>query len=158
MKRFREELLQLHHKVELFELIDANRGYLRKWLVWVDKRQSADDFDAIIPLWLQNFAANDGFDAGIKYNGMLVGMVGLQSIDWKNKSTSIGYFLSEDMQGKGIITHTLSALLDHIFDTMKLNREEIPCVVSNHKSLAIPERLGFSKEGKKRSPMAARPI
>ena len=52
----KQELLQMYHKEELFGLIDANREYLRKWLVWVDKRKSADDFNAIIPQWLKSFA------------------------------------------------------------------------------------------------------
>jgi hypothetical protein len=43
------ELLQQHHKEELYNLIDSNREHLRKWLLWVDKRKSADDFEPIIP-------------------------------------------------------------------------------------------------------------
>ena len=31
------ELLQQHHKEELYDLIDSNREHLRKWLLWVDK-------------------------------------------------------------------------------------------------------------------------
>ena len=94
------ELLQQQHKEELFHLIDKNRVHLRKWLLWVDKRQSSEDFEPIIPKWLINYADNNGFDAGIRYKGKLVGMVALHYIDWKNKATSIGYFLAEEDQGK----------------------------------------------------------
>ncbi|WP_066308957.1 GNAT family N-acetyltransferase [Bacillus sp. FJAT-29814] len=144
------ELFQQHHKEELFELVDTNREYLRKWLLWVDKRKSAEDFEPIIPIWIRNYSDNNGFDAGIRYNGKLVGMIGLHYIDWKNSSTSIGYFLSEDSQGHGIITRSVKALLDYLFGTLKINRVEIQCAGNNHKSLAIPERLGFVKEGIKR--------
>jgi ribosomal-protein-serine acetyltransferase len=144
------ELFQQHHKEELFELVDANRNHLRKWLLWVDKRKSPEDFEPIIPIWIKNYADNNGFDAGIRYNGKLVGMIGLHYIDWKNSATSIGYFLSEDAQGHGIITRAVKALLDYIFGTLEINRVEIQCAVSNHKSIAIPERLGFVKEGIKR--------
>lgn len=144
------EMFQQHHKEELFELIDTNRAHLREWLQWVDKRKSPEDFEPIIPIWIKNYADNNGFDAGIRYNGKLVGMVGLHYIDWKNSSTSIGYFLSEEAQGHGIITRTISALLDYIFGTLKINRVEIQCSVNNPKSIAIPERLGFTKEGIKR--------
>jgi len=144
------ELLQQHHKEELFLLIDANRDYLRKWLLWVDKRKAAEDFEVIIPMWIKNYADNNGFDAGIRYRGKLVGMVGLHYIDWKNSSTSIGYFLAEDAQGLGIITRTVSSLLHYLFDTLKINRVEIQCAVNNQRSRAIAERLGFIKEGVKR--------
>ncbi|NRD76641.1 GNAT family N-acetyltransferase [Bacillus sp. BRMEA1] len=144
------ELLQQHHKEELYELIETNREYLRKWLLWVDKRKSAKDFEPIIPIWLRNFADNNGFDAGIRYNGKLVGMIGLHYIEWKNSSTSIGYFLSEKVQGQGIITRSVSSLLNYLFDTLNINRVEIQCALNNHKSIAIPERLGFFKEGIKR--------
>jgi ribosomal-protein-serine acetyltransferase len=141
------ELLQQHHKEELYNLINTNREHLRKWLLWVDKRKSADDLEPIIPIWIQNYADNNGFDTGIRYNGELVGMIGLHYIDWNNRSTSIGYFLSEGTQGKGIITRCISSLLNYLFETMNLNRVEIQCAVNNHKSIAIPERLGFTKEG-----------
>ena len=144
------ELLQQHHKEELFELIDLNREHLRKWLLWVDKRKSAEDFESIIPIWIRNYADNNGFDAGIRYKGELVGMIGLHYIDWKNSSSSIGYFLSETYQGRGIVTRSVSALINYLFGTLRINRVEIQCAVGNHKSKAIPERLGFVKEGIKR--------
>ncbi|WP_175989186.1 GNAT family N-acetyltransferase [Bacillus sp. Marseille-Q1617] len=141
------ELFQQHHKEELFELIDTNREHLRRWLQWVDKRQSPGDFEPIIPIWIRNYADNNGFDAGIRFEGELVGMIGLHYIDWKAKSTSIGYFLSEHAQGKGIVTTVITALLNYLFTKMKLNRVDIQCAVNNVKSLAIPERLGFIREG-----------
>ncbi|MGF3102786.1 GNAT family N-acetyltransferase [Rossellomorea sp. DUT-2] len=141
------ELFQQHHKEELYELIDSNRNHLRKWLLWVDKRRSPQDLEPIIPIWIRNYADNNGFDAGLRYQGELVGMIGLHYIDWKSKSTSIGYLLSEVAQGKGIITRAVSSLLNYLFIEMDLNRVEIQCAINNKKSLGIPERLGFKKEG-----------
>jgi ribosomal-protein-serine acetyltransferase len=144
------ELLQQQHKEELFDLIDDNREHLRKWLLWVDKRKSVQDFEPIIPIWITNYANNNGFDAGIRYNGTLVGMIGLHFIDWKNKTTSIGYFISEKAQGKGIVTRSVGALVNYLFEEMDLNRIEVEVAVNNRKSIAIPERLGFIREGVKR--------
>ncbi|CAN7409926.1 GNAT family N-acetyltransferase [Rossellomorea sp. LjRoot5] len=141
------ELFQQHHKEELYELIDSNRDHLRKWLLWVDKRRSPEDLEPVIPIWIQNYADNNGFDAGIRYQGRLVGMIGLHFIDWKTRSTSIGYLLSEEAQGKGIITRTVSSLVNYLFNELDLNRVEIQCVVNNEKSIGIPVRLGFAKEG-----------
>lgn len=117
----------------------------------IDKRKSAEDFETIIPIWITNYANNDGFDAGIRYNGELVGMIGLHYIDWKNKATSIGYFLSEDAQGKGIITKSVKALVKYLFEKIGIHRIEIQCAANNQKSISIPLRLGFIQEGIKRS-------
>ncbi|WP_408015211.1 GNAT family N-acetyltransferase [Rossellomorea arthrocnemi] len=141
------ELFQQQHKEELYALIDSNRDHLRQWLLWVDKRRSPEDFEPIIPIWIRNYADNNGFDAGIRYQGQLVGMIGLHFIDWKTRSTSIGYLLSENAQGNGIITRTVTSLLNYLFKEMGLNRVEIQCALNNKKSMGIPERLGFSKEG-----------
>ncbi|KMK75847.1 GNAT family N-acetyltransferase [Alkalihalobacillus pseudalcaliphilus] len=144
------ELIQQHQKEELYQLIDQNREHLRKWLLWVDKRQSAEDMGPIIKLWLYRYAENNGFDAGIRYQGRLVGMIALHEIDWKNRSTSIGYFLSEKEQGKGIITHAVGTLLTYVFGELALNRVEIQTAASNKRSCSIPEKIGFSLEGRKR--------
>lgn len=144
------ELLQQHHRYELYDLIDTNRDHLRKWLQWVDKRQSPEDFEPIIKAWLQNYGENNGFDAGIRYKGQLVGMVALHYIDWTNRTTSIGYFLAESAQGRGIMTKTLHAMLEYIFSVLALHRVEIECDLSNDRSLAVPARLGFVQEGIKR--------
>lgn len=140
------ELLQQQHKEELYKLIDVNRVHLRQWLLWVDKRQSPMDFEPIIPIWITNYANNNGFDAGIRYEGKLVGMIGLHYIDWKNKATSIGYLLGEDAQGKGIITKSIQSLITYLFEELGLQRIEIQCAATNFKSIAIPKKLGFYEE------------
>ncbi|GAA0501503.1 GNAT family protein [Salinibacillus aidingensis] len=143
------ELKLLEHKdsKELFELVHHNRSYLRQWLPWVDKMNSPDDYKPVIDMWLKQFADNDGFQAGILYNKELAGMIGYHGIDWGNKQTSLGYWIAEDYQGKGIITRAAKGLLDYSFKEYKLNRVEIRCGVNNKKSRAIPERLHFTQEG-----------
>jgi ribosomal-protein-serine acetyltransferase len=141
------QLFQLQHTNELFQLVDSNRYHLRRWLPWVDNMLGPEQYHTIIPMWLKQFADNQGFNLGIRYRGQLVGAIGLHQIDWRNRLTSIGYYLGEGFQGKGIITRAVQALLNYIFLDLQLNRVEIRCGVGNHKSRAIPERLGFSKEG-----------
>jgi ribosomal-protein-serine acetyltransferase len=140
-------LIQPKERDELYALIDENRTHLREWLLWVDKRQSPSDLDSIIGIWTQNYEDRNGFDAGIWFNHKLVGMIGLHYIDWKNKATSIGYFLAESEQGKGIITKSIKALLHVLFSELKLNRVIIQCAENNHRSRAIPEKIGFINEG-----------
>lgn len=142
------QLFQPQDSLKLFELVDENREYLREWLPWVESMSASFQFESIIPIWLQQFAENNGFNAGILYRGDLVGSIGITQIDWFNKQTSIGYYLSKKAQGHGIMTRSVQAVINYAFFELGLNRVEIRCGVKNKKSRAIPERLGFIKEGK----------
>ncbi|GGH49424.1 ribosomal-protein-serine acetyltransferase [Paenibacillus silvae] len=144
------KLIKPQDRDELYSLFDLNRVFLREWLLWVDKRQSPDDLDAVIEVWTRNYEENNGFDAGVWFNQELVGMIGLHYIDWRNKATSIGYFLSESSQGRGIVTTAIEKLITYLFNDLKLNRVIIQCAENNIRSRAIPEKLGFVNEGTSR--------
>lgn len=131
----------------MFALVDESRDHLREWLPWVDNMKQEKDYDPVIEMWLKQFASNDGFQAGVLYKGHLAGMAGFHSIDWSNSKTSIGYWLSENYQGYGIMTKAVKALIDYAFTEYHLNRVEIQCGVGNQKSKHIPERLGLKQEG-----------
>ncbi|RYM05561.1 N-acetyltransferase [Sporolactobacillus sp. THM7-7] len=132
----------------LFALVDRNREYLRRFLPWVDEVASADHYYASIAGWIDQLKQGRGFQAGILYRGELSGMIGFHPHDWRNRKTSIGYWLSEDKQGRGIMTRSCRAVIDDAFRTTTLNRIEISAATQNEKSRAIPERLGFTHEGR----------
>lgn len=140
-------LLELYHSQELFELIDQSRNHLKKYLPWVDNTISASDTKAFIENSKKQYAASNGFDAGIWYKGELAGVIGFHSINRSVKEISIGYWLSERFLGKGIITKACRELVGFAFNNYKLNRVEIRCAEDNSRSRAIPERLCFTQEG-----------
>ena len=130
---------------ELHALVEANREYLARWVPWAAAQQLADT-EKFIAETQDQLARNDGFQLCIAPEGPIVGMVGFHSVSWGNRSTSIGYWLSEDHQGRGIMTTAVRALVSHAFDEWNLHRIEIDCAPANHRSRAIPERLGFREE------------
>ena len=95
-------------------------------------------------------AANDGFQAAVLVEDEIVGMVGFHSVNWPHGSTSIGYWLDESHQGRGLMTRAVRTLVDHAFGVWDLHRVEIQAAVDNRRSRAIPERLGFREEGVRR--------
>lgn len=131
----------------LLSLINANRGYLRRWMPWVDNTTDVDHLRTFIRDGLKQHADNAGFQAGIWYGGTLVGLVGMLPIDWPNHRVEIGYWLGEAYQGRGIITKACTALLGIIFTTYKLHRVEIRALAGNTRSRAVAERLGFHLDG-----------
>jgi ribosomal-protein-serine acetyltransferase len=131
---------------ELHALIEANRAELMAWLPWAE-RQEPEATRAFIRMSRKQMADNDGLQAAILDRGRIVGCIGYHRIDWAHRATGIGYWLSTDAQGKGIMTLAVTALLDWAFTTWGLHRVEIRAAVGNRRSRAIPERLGFHEEG-----------
>lgn len=77
-------------------------------------------------------------------------MVGYHGIDWKNRGTSLGYWLGTEFTGKGLMTRSCQTLMTHAFVAYGMNRVTIACATGNERSRAIPERLGFELGGVRR--------
>jgi ribosomal-protein-serine acetyltransferase len=92
-------------------------------------------------------AENNGLQMAIVDAGRIVGVVGFHAIDWRHRSTSLGYWLAQDAQGRGTMTEAVRAMVDHALGAWKLNRVEIRASVENARSRALIERLGFHFEG-----------
>ncbi len=143
-------LLSLDDSDELFALVDSNRDHLRPWMPWVGATAAPGDVRTFIQSTIDQRARNDGYQCAIRQNGAIVGVIGHHRIDWPNKLTSLGYWLSADHQGRGIMTRACHALVDFAFEDLLLNRVEIWAAVENAKSIAVIERLGFLEEGVRR--------
>ena len=63
------------------------------------------------------------------------------------QSCSLGYWIGESFSRKGYMTAGLAALVDFIFDEVRLNRIEAACVPTNLASKALLLRTGFTLEG-----------
>jgi ribosomal-protein-serine acetyltransferase len=132
---------------ELFKLIDANREYLAMWMPFVGQTRGVADSLAFIRAARRQFEENRGIQLAIVENEQIIGISGFHGVDWTRRSTSIGYWLAADRQGQGTMTAAVTAMLDHAFNSWALTRVEIRAGVANHRSRAIPERLGFHEEG-----------
>lgn len=146
-KELELKLLDNCDRDELFALIDSNRPHLKQWLPWVDGTKSSDDLKGFIDSTKQQYVSDNGFQASIWYKGKIAGVIGFHNVNWTHKSTSIGYWLSKEFEGNGIMTRACKVFVDYAFKELNLNRVEIRCAENNHKSRAIPERLGFKNEG-----------
>jgi len=131
---------------QLGRVVAANRAHLAEWLPWAETADE-DTVLGFIRRSRQQIADNDGLQAAIVEGDAIIGVVGFLSVDQNHRSTSIGYWLAKDHQGRAIMTEAVKALTRHAFDVWKLNRVEIRVAVGNRRSAAIPQRLGFVEEG-----------
>lgn len=131
----------------ILAVVERNRQYLRPWLPWVDHTFSEEDVREFLLRVQAQFDANQGPNAGIWVDGVLAGTIGCHPIDWANRNCSLGYWIDASQQRKGLVTQCCATLLDYLFDELLLHRVEIRCGTGNTRSCAIPERLGFTREG-----------
>lgn len=132
---------------ELFRLTNKNREYLQLWLPWVPGVKKVSDSKKFITTSLKEQKKGVGLELGIWYQDKLIGCIGLHGLSKDNRRASIGYWLDFDYQGKGIMIASAKALIDYSFKKLNLNRIGIEIATKNTKSLAIAERLNFTKEG-----------
>jgi ribosomal-protein-serine acetyltransferase len=131
---------------ELYALVDANRAYLSQWMPWAPE-ETLEDALSYIKLLRAQLANNDGLNTLITVDGRIAGSVGMRSIEWRVRSTELGYWLAAEHQGRGIMTAAVGAYLDYAFGVLGLHRVVVHAGTGNSRSRAIPERLGFTYEG-----------
>jgi ribosomal-protein-serine acetyltransferase len=131
----------------LYALTKRNETFFRQWLPWLDSTRTEDDTKKHIERFLKAFEEGTGALFTIYFEGAIVGLISFNSISKTNKNASIGYWLDQASQGKGIVTKACALLIEYGFHEIQLHRIELRCAVHNEKSCAIPKRLGFVHEG-----------
>jgi ribosomal-protein-serine acetyltransferase len=139
-------LVDYSHAESVFAVVEENRHYLSQWLPWVDNTHSALDIADWIRRGLEQMSRNEGWQALLWHQEQVAGAIGFKAVDWANLRVEIGYWLAERFQGKGLMTDAARCATDYAFQVWKLNRVEIHCAVENHRSAAIPRRLGYVEE------------
>ena len=144
------DLFSIPHIQEVFTLVDSSRRYLEQWLPWVKHTKSESD---TMHFFIQSRAKaerGDSCDFVIMYKGQVCGMVSFNSFSSQGTG-EIGYWLGQQYLGMGIMTRAVATLIKWGFETFpELHRVEIRSAAGNTKSVAIPQRLGFARDGELR--------
>ncbi|MFI8688273.1 GNAT family N-acetyltransferase [Rossellomorea sp. NPDC077527] len=83
----------------------------------------------------------------LKNTDEFVGSTGFHNIDWSVPKLEIGYWIDTRMSGYGYMVEAVRELTEFALTELGGKRVEIRCESTNHKSRAIPERLGYKLEG-----------
>lgn len=137
----------------VFALVEKNRTYLQHWLPWVEGTKTIADSKRFLRDATRYNNGGQQFNTIIVYKGEIVGLMGYNAIVKKHGKGEIGYWLSEDRQGLGIVTQACQLLIRYGFKRLKLNKIVIRVATHNTRSSAIPKRLGFTHEGTLRDDM-----
>jgi len=115
-------LLEERHASAAFALMDRDRAHLREWLAFVDRTRTEDDWRKFVRASLEQFAATEGFTAGIWEGEQFLGVIGTKRIDWLNGKVELGYWIGSEYQGRGIMTDACRTVLDYLFGELRLKR------------------------------------
>jgi RimJ/RimL family protein N-acetyltransferase len=84
----------------------------------------------------------------IEFGGEAVGGVGfLIGRDIARTSAEMGYWLSEELWGRGIATRAATAMSEWAFESYGLTRVFAMAFAHNAASIRVLEKAGFAREG-----------
>ena len=143
--------LELTDTPDIFNTIDTQREHLGPWLPFVETTKQLSDTHAFVESVVNSPKDRMEYTFTIRVNGRMAGLIGFKATDRANKKTEIGYWLSRDFLGRGIMSRSVSTLCDFAFRELDMNRIQIKCALANTPSRNIPQRLGFKLEGIERA-------
>ncbi|CAN5472924.1 GNAT family protein [soil metagenome] len=143
--------LSIEMSGEIREFVIHNYNHLAPWFEWLTPDYSELDTIDFISRSLSKDPIISGFNFAIIVDGKYAGTIGNHGIDQMHNSSSLGYYLGKEYEGKGIMLNSVRVVIHYLYDELKIERLEIRCNVDNLRSRALPERLGFKLEGQLRN-------
>lgn len=138
LRSFKEEDLE-----DFYEYAkNPNIGPSAGWKPHADIEESKN----ILNMFLE---ADEVWAVVLKENNKLIGSVGLHKDPLRSAPDvkMLGYVLSEEYWGKGIIVEASVAAINHAFSEMGVNMVSVHHYPFNQKSRRVIEKLGFQYEG-----------
>lgn len=131
---------------DLFEY--ARDSEVIRYVTW-DAHKSMEDSKDFLKMILDKYSEGEPADWGIIYrkNDKLIGTCGFFKISKNHRYGEIGYALSRDYWGRGLMTEAISAVIKFGFEKLKLNRIQARCLVENVASEKVLKKIGMKEEG-----------
>jgi len=100
--------------------------------------------DAVNWIAFTKNARNSGIFFAIEVNNRLAGSIGISfKKDIYRKNSEIGYFLSKNFRGKGIMTNSIKIIVNYIFHNFDVVRIYAEPFANNIASRKVLENSGF---------------
>jgi ribosomal-protein-alanine N-acetyltransferase len=140
---------------DLFEY--ASDPDVARYTTW-PLHSSLDDSKAYLRRVLDLYAAHEVAEWGLEHKagGKFIGTCGY--VDWSpyHARAEVGYAMSRNYWGQGLMTEAVRAVFRFGFQRMMLNRVEARCMIENVASARVMEKCGMRYEGILREHMYAK--
>ena len=144
-------LVLMHKKMskQLFLLINKNIDHLTSWENFFLEVNDLSLFNKYVEHILVDFAYERSLPFVIQYKKEIIGMVGIQNINYVLRKGEMFYWLSKEYCGKGLAKICCEFIISYFFDEFYpfIRKIEILTAERNIKSRGLAERLGFNLEG-----------
>jgi len=137
-------------KEPVFHLVRRNYDHLRTFMEWAKPDYSRSDAEEWVQKAVERQRNGEVLNFCIIRDDRMIGTIGFAEFDHNAKVTEIGYWIDKDEQGKGITGQACKEAVELAFRDLGMNRVQIRCASGNLRSAAIPEKLGFTLEGRQR--------
>lgn len=127
-----------------------NAAWLKPWEATLPAADPAlpATFAAMVRSYRREAAAGRSLALAVDVDGVLMGQVTLGGIAWGSlRSAYIGYWISQEVAGRGIMPQAVALVTDHAFGALGLHRIEINIRPENRASLRVVNKVGFRQEG-----------
>ncbi|HET7449364.1 MAG TPA: GNAT family protein [Gaiellaceae bacterium] len=136
----------------LKECVDSSIDHLLPWMPWARfEPQTLEEKVELLRRFRANFDSDADYPFGVfaRDESRQLGGSGLHQRGGES-SLEIGYFIRADSIGQGLATE-LSAVLTRVgFEICGVDRMDIQIDPENARSIRIPEKLGYTLEGRLR--------
>jgi len=116
--------------------------------------ENIKETEEIIKPWIQDNersnVQNYTFAIQTTRDKKLVGLIAIRQKGIKHKRAEVWFKIHPDYWGKGIASEALESILEYGFNKLKLHRIESGCAVENIGSIKVLEKVGMTREGRKR--------
>ena len=109
---------------------------------------SLDEVMVLINTIDKKLETNEGINWAITLKGSdtLIGFIGHYQIKWQHFRSEIGYMLSPEFKGKGIVTEAIQLIVKYGFNEMNMHSLEAIIDPENIASARVLEKNNFVKE------------
>ena len=132
----------------------AKNPKVSRYTLWESHQTLQDSVNFIQDYVFPLYAEREPEAMGIAFKetpDQLIGSVGCFWGSKKSKNMEMGYALSEEHWGKGIMVEAAKAVMDYCFKEFGLKRIQARCKVENLGSARVMEKLGMKFEGTHKS-------
>lgn len=128
---------------ELYQAIVKNYDHLVRWLPFPKHTHSVDDLKQFIGQKMREWEEGVTFAYVIEADGHEVGVIDVRGLKNNNATAEIGYWISAEVGGKGIMTRATELLSDLTFETFNVPKIMIRAHVDNRGSNRVAEKAGY---------------
>ena len=126
----------------------ASDPEVTRFLTW-PTHSSVDVTKAILSDWIPRYKDGGYYNWAMEYKdtGKVIGNISVVRLIESIDAAEMGYCMSRAYWGQGLMPEALSAVMDHLFDVVGLNRVAACHDANNPKSGRVMEKAGMKQEG-----------